>query len=226
MRPIFFAPWWWFVWSTGKRFSLRRALSLALGVLLASEVVVAGARFAFHGQAPDFAIARTTAAWAIVASFSYSLVEPAFYVLGDCVRAGTWAPGRLREVSYGLQFAYAVGSACGIFALAPRVAVLAGVLTRARAQNGLAGGDARFVIGATIVMFPIVIIARLLALRARPVSPAATAPRQSPPRRAIPFRDDRRITSGYVPPPIVPVAPRPARIINVEIGPSEPPDQP
>ncbi len=224
VRPIFFAPWWYFVWTGGKRYSLRRSILLAAAVVTLAEIVVCAARFAFGGARPSIPVALATAQVSALAVACFALLEAPFAVAVDSVRAGTWSPGRLRSVSYGMQVAYAAGFAGCAFVLAPRIGPLAEILHRVRVQNGHAGGDARFIIGATLIFVPLVLGARLLALRA-PAPRRADAsffPRPNA-RHAFGERTYRKI-DGPGEPPIAPLSPRPARIVKVDVGPAEPLD--
>ena len=220
VRPVFFAPWWWFVWSSGKRFSLRRALSLAVGVVIAAELVAAGVRYAFRGQTPTVTTTLAVGATAGIASLAYSLVEPIFVILRDSIASRSLRFDRLRDVSYGLQVVYAVGLAYASFAIAPRVPTLAALLAHARTASGELGGDARYIIGASIVFLPVVLVVRYLAMQVR-TSPTEPTMRVS--KRRIPRVDRTQIPNAPVPGP-TPIQ-RAARIINVEIGPSEPSDR-
>jgi hypothetical protein len=230
MRPIFFAPWWWYLWSSGKRFSLRRTISLATVIAILAEVVAVAALYAFRGKTPSLAAALPVAAWAAAASVAVSLCEPVVSVVTDSLRAGRWSPDRLREVSYGLQTAYAAALAVAAYALAPHVPFAERLLLQARAQNGWNGGTARYLIGATLVFVPIVIALRFIALAIRPrpaASPAAasaSAETQSMPyvrRSEIPPK--RR---APLPTEMIPRQQPPARIVNVVVAPADPKDTP
>lgn len=208
------------MWSSGKRFSLRRAISLAVAIIIGTELIAAGVRYAFRGETPTAAAALAVLAASGIGSLGYSLVEPVFMVARDSIASRRWRPERLRDVSYGLQTAYAIGLGLASFELAPHISLLAALLLRARTTSGVIGGDARYIIGASIVFLPIVIAARLLAMQSP--KPRAAGPVIRPSRRPIPTVDRARIPTGPIPGPM-PIQ-RPARIINVEIGPVEPGD--
>jgi hypothetical protein len=226
MRPIFFVPWWWYLWSSGKRFSLRRTISLAAVIAVLTELVSLAALYAFRGKAPVFAATLPIVAWAAAASATVSLCEPIVYLLTDSLRAGVWTPDRLRDVSYGMQTAYAAALAVAAYVLAPHVPFAEHLLVQARVQNGWYGGTVRFLLGATLVFVPVVIVLRLIALGIRPqarVSPA------SAPAASIPFVNRTEIPPrrrAPLPSEMIPRPQPPARIVNVQIAPPDSKDAP
>jgi hypothetical protein len=226
MRPIFFVPWWWYIWSSGKRFSLRRTISLAAIIAILAEAIAVAALYAFRGKSPVFATALPIAAWAAAASVAVSLCEPIVYLVTDSLRAGAWTPDRLRDVSYGMQTAYAAALAVAAYVLAPHVPFAERLLLQARAQNGWTGGTARYLIGATLVFVPVVIVLRLIALGIRPRAVMKPASQET---QSIPFVNRTEIPPqrhAPLPSEMIPRQQPPARIVNVQIAPRDPKDTP
>jgi hypothetical protein len=227
---MFLVPWWLFLWMSGRRYSLRRVFGNTLVAALIVEVAGTAWFWAARSLPQPYLHALPFAALAAALAAAYSSLEPFFALAGASLREGRFRGGILKATGWGFVTWWAFLAALACRWQAPHLPFLAAWLAALRSAAP-ATADAKFVVAATVVALPLVILVRQTAiacdgaaLRARPPEPA--------PRGAAPgaFGAAGRRTSvpppgprpAYVPPgprpQYVPPPPRPARIVSVEIG--------
>jgi hypothetical protein len=225
---VFFVPWWWYLWSRGPRFSLRRLLGRSLAGALAGAIFAGAAAWAFRGRegSPWLAALTFGEAGAVLAA-AWSLVEPLWIALAASLLARKISTDALRGVSLGMVLAYAALAGYLVFLNAPHFTELARWLAEAERSDGPVGGSLRFIVGATLVCLPVVFASRqaLIALDGMRLVPERSA-RKPAPRPAFGAAERR---THIPPPPPGPVPyeipkPPPARVISSETGPLRPHD--
>jgi hypothetical protein len=226
---MFLVPWWWYLWSRGPRFSLRRLIGRALLGCLLGALLGGAAAWAFGG--------RAAAPWLAALAYGelgaglgaiWSLVEPLWIVLSASLLARRMTTETLRGVSFGLMFAYAVLAGYALYATSSHVEIFANWLATLRRSDGFVAGSLRFITGASLICYPIVIAARqtLIAFDRAAAEPRPSR-RVASPGPAFAAREPQT----FMPPPrpsaapqtIEPPKPPPARVVRTDAGPLRPP---
>ena len=166
MRGFYLAPWWWFLMRGGKRFSLRRTLGLTIGIALLTELLVAGARYAFGGDhsAPidAFPVCRRAA---VIAALALTC-EPLLFVVRDSLAGRALRTSVLRTTTFGFTVWCAAVCTALTYRFAPEIPVL--VRVRESLAHATDPRDAllRFVIGAFVIWLPVLFVLRSVAIAA------------------------------------------------------------